>query len=431
MAQSLVANFSSLMAAQLCHRGCLLLSAALVARALGSETLGRLLSALSFVWLFWAVVDGGLSELFVREVAARREPMAALLGPLLRVKGWLAAAGLALIGASAWAMAPMRHDWVLTAVLGVALVAETYATFFRLIFRIREEMGMEALLWAADGLLRLGVVAVVLASPSGADPLLAIGAGWAAVSLVGWGVAMRVSGPVRPPSAWSPAAVEGIALLGRGLPFALIYTLSFVNLRGLIVLVGLLRGHAEAGYFGSAERLLEAALLLPITFGQALLPVSARVAAASPGAWRTLARRSLGRAAAISVGAAAALAAARAPLVALAFGPAFAEAARLLATLAWALVPLAMKPIAEKLLCGLRRQGSVWRWYAGVAAVHLVAAAAVVPSYGVTGAAWCLLAAEAASAAGLLVALWRARGRSPAEAGPAWPKPLRLQEAGV
>lgn len=401
-------NFSSLLAAQVWHKACLAGSAFLIASALGSQALGRVLAGMSFAFLFWPLLDAGLAELFVRDVAGRRSLLSAYAGPLLKMKGWLAAVTLAALWAGSQMVPSLRGDTPLVLLLGGVLMLESYAQLFRAVFRIQERMSPEAALLVLDGTLKLAVSAAAVLARRLPDPVLFIASGWLAVGLVSAAAAswaVRDCWPVR--AAGAGPAVTWTSLLRRGLPLAAIYALGLMNARLAIVLVNGFLGPEAAGQFGAGERMLEILQLAPLALANAFLPVSARLAVASPDELRQLAGKMLAAVGACAAAAAVTLAMAGGPMVRFVLGPEFGPAASLMAILSWAAVPLCLKPVMEKLLSGLHRQDLVWRWYAAVLAGYAAVAAFVIPSQGMAGAAACVLAAELAAAAGLLYWLRR------------------------
>ena len=395
-------NFSSLLSAHLLHKGCMVLIAILLARGLGSHQLGRLLSIVSFVWMFWILIDAGLSELFIRDVATQRGLLASYASHIVGLKARLAVAALALMAGVAWAARPLHGELVLVLLLGLALITESFATLFRAIFRIQERMHWEAALWAIDGLLKVGVVSVVLLTRIPGDPLLLVGMGWLAVSVLGCSLSAWA---VR---RWWPSheMTEGLkgwsVLLRRSIPLILVYGLSLLSLRGMILLVGLFLGHTAAGYFGAGERILEALLVIPMALAQVMLPVSARLGVSSVPVLQRVALRALGGLLGVGLLATIALVVAGGTLVNLVYGAAFHPTALLMSLLGWVTLPVFLKLVLEKVLCGLHRQQAVWRWYLVVAVWNVIAACWVIPSHGLRSAAGCLLVTESMNAVGLL-----------------------------
>ena len=434
---SIKANFFSLLGAQLWHRASLAITAILLAHAFGSEALGRLLSTISFVMFFWVVIDAGLCELFVRDVASRRDLLAPYARQLLSLKGVLAVASLGLMALITWASPPLRSDWQLVMLLGLCLTVESYAIFFRVFFRIQERMHLEAVLWVVDGALRLVVVGWLLWFSTLADPLIALAAGWLIMSVVSCALA---AWSVR---RWWPARLAAVRLeawlplLRRGVPLALVFSLGLINLRGMILLVDLLLGHAEAGYFGAGERILEALLIVPMTLAFVMLPVSARMGSGAVSelrrvAWRVVVSLLVGGAV-VTLG----LVWWGGPLVRLLFGSDFQPAGALMGLLGLVMAPLFMKPVVEKMLCGLHRQQFVWQWYLAGAVCNAVAVWTVTPLQGLTGATVCLLVTEVVTVGVLLAGLWHALAQPrPAGHQASWPlekllEPAEAQEVGV
>ncbi len=424
-------NFSSLLAAQVWHKGCMFLVAVGLAHTIGSAALGRLLSVISFVWIFWMLIDAGLSELFIRDVAFQRSLFATYANFFLRLKAFLAVAALLLMTLIAGWYAPMRDEVVLVILFGLALIAESYATLFRAVFRIQERMHWEAALWAIDGAFKLCAVGVVLWRVPGVDPVLTISISWLAVSLLGCGVA---AWSVR---RWWPTVVIGTdyrawpAILQRSIPFVLVYGFSLLSLRSMIFLVSIFRGHFDAGQFGAGERILEGLLVLPIAVAQVLLPVSARLGATSRAELRRITLRALLGLFCCGLAIAMVLTAWGPWLVTRVYGKGFASTGSLMLLLGWIAIPLFLKPVVEKILSGLHRQGIVWKWYLMAMLGNVAVAFAVVPSYGLTGAAGCLLASESLCILGLSWVLWRSLDRLVPESTPSSLVPSELSVRAV
>jgi len=400
-------NFSSLLTAQLWHRGCLGISAILVAHTFGRDSLGRLLTGISFVFMFWPLIDAGLAELFIRDVAGHREQLPAYVWQVIRLKSWLTLVSFLAIWAVAVAYTPMRKDLPLVTCLALILIMESYTILLRSVFRIQERMHREAILWAIDGSLKLAVVWSVIWMPGLSDPLLAIAIGWLAVGSLSCGLAawvVRAWWPWRQVTASSRVGTW-FALLQRSLPLVMVFSLSLMNLRVTIVFLGVLSSHADAGYFGAGERLLEAIQVLPLALAYVLLPVSARLAN-SMEELRALTRRVLGWLIGGALIVAWGLVVWGGWLLRLIFGSAFQQATSLMGVLAWIVVPLFLKPVMEKILCGIHQQGMVWRAYLIVSCANALALFIVVPAAGLSGAASCVLVAELASVAILAVGLW-------------------------
>ena len=421
--RTIVENAGVLMAAQGWRKGCMVVVAILVAHMAGSEALGRLLWAISFVWLFWMLVDGGISELFVRDVAAHPARAPGYARVSARMKTPLAAGALAAIAVGARAAGRPWPDVWLVFVIGLILVTESYAVLCHGWFRVQHRMHWEALWWVVDGALKLaGAGAVLVLRPAG-DAMLWIAGIWWATSLLltaplwRWWHRAVGSGTAAPADAPQPT---GRQLLARGLPLVLVTGLSLINLRGMIVLLGLWRGPAEAGYFGAGERIVEALQLLSVALAQVMLPVSARLAADGSASLDRIVRRASG---AVLLGASvvgAGVWAAGGPGIRLVYGRDFGPTAAIMGYLAVATVPVLVKPVLEKILAGMHRQGLVWRWYTGVAVGCALGAYWVVPRWGVSGAAAWVAATEWVAAAGLGVVLWRLLSRPHAEAAAAW-----------
>ena len=148
--------------------------------------------------------------------------------------------------------------------------------------------------------------------------------------------------------------------------------------------------------------------MLPMAAGQLLLPLSAGLQDEALAVLRRLSGRVTVQLVGWTACATALMVWQGGRVMRLVYGQAFEQAGDMMRILGWAAAPLCLKPVLEKMLCGLQQQTIIWRWYVVLAIGHALVASLVIPRYGMTGAAISLLAVETFSVVVLAGALWRA-----------------------
>ena len=257
-------------------------------------------------------------------------------------------------------------------------------------------LGTEAAIETVSTLvLVLGAVAVA-ASGLGVSAVLAVFAAHAAGVAVACQVALRdeVRGPVRAPAGYRISLVRSAFKLGLAAGAIAIAT------RGPLIALGIAGSAVAVATLSAGLRLVDAAYLLAITTGQALLPSIAALRTSDPRRARRLARRAIWACAAIGALGVALAAPFATQIMRGVFGAAYASSAPLLTILLLSVPFMGMLWISWFGLCAYHRERDVLL-VAGACAPVLVAAAVVaVPRTGATGAAWIYSAAVVALALG-------------------------------
>lgn len=250
-------------------------SAPLLVRHLGVVEFGRYVSVISLIALVSGVTDVGLSALAVREYSVRKgrardELMRSILGArlLLTSGGVLVATGFA-------AVAGYGTDLVIgTLLAGAGAILGAIGITLSVPLAAQLRVGwMTAIDLTGKLLSVLLVVGLVLAS-AGVVPFLAIAV---PAGLVGVGMTIplvRGHVPLRP----SFATRELRQLLRETLPLAIAFALGTLYARIVIVVMSVIAAGLATGYFGTAYRVLEVAMGIPVALVGTTFPIMARAA---------------------------------------------------------------------------------------------------------------------------------------------------------
>jgi len=208
----------------------------LIANHFGPSGYGKIAYAISLVTLFVFLSDLGISTLTIREVARRREEGARYLGASLFLRG-----GLSLVTANCF---------------------ENISTAF-------ERMEINAIInTGRELLLLLGIMFVLLTNRG----LIAVGSVYLMMSLVGllaW-VSISPSRLIKPMFKFDWTFFG--FLIRRGIPFALSGIFLFVYFRVDSVMLKLLKGVKEVGYYNAPYNLIYALNFFPASLTAALFP---------------------------------------------------------------------------------------------------------------------------------------------------------------
>ncbi|SCE63968.1 Membrane protein involved in the export of O-antigen and teichoic acid [Micromonospora haikouensis] len=402
-------------------------SQVLLARTLTREDFGSFTAVLAVVSLTAPVAVFGVSELWLQVFGQEGARAYRWVGPSLRLAGAVCAA--LLLGVLAWSAAelPDTTAAAVRALLATVVVAQAALALAGAVRQLRGDYrGLSALQLAPH----LGRVLVTGAVWAAGLSVVAAAAGYAVVAVATVAAcllasrefrrgAMPLEGHPAPTArATAPAAPAAPAdvdtgprpreLLGAATPYVLGNVCYLLGIHFGTVLAAELLGGAEAALLAVPMAVLTAVYLVPrVVYQQYLLGKLHRWAGSDAEAvllayrWGSAGMVALGAvvAAAVAVGGLVAL-----PLV---FGPAYRDAAPVLAVLALA-VPFRFGGAA---VAALLTSGGLLRrkvMYQAVGAVVLLAALAVaVPAWGVRGAAGATVLAEAV----LCCLLWVAARR--------------------
>jgi O-antigen/teichoic acid export membrane protein len=288
--RSILTNSALLIGAQVIASVLAMAFTVLVSRALGDAEFGRFHLALSLITIFGVAVEFGLSQVLARTVAQQR----GLARPYLR----RALALIVGLGTPLYLAALASVDLLgypadvrgLVLILGVLMVAEAAAQVLTATFQSHEQMVVPAVARIVANALMLALVVVALRAGYGAPMVAAVlvVSGLVRVAIQGWAVP-RLAG-FRMPAAATPA---WRGLLAAGLPFLLANGIGVVFFRINVIMLGAMTTDAVVGWFGVANRLMEAFSFVPQFLTMATFPVAARLWLTAPAEFRATVRKTL------------------------------------------------------------------------------------------------------------------------------------------
>jgi O-antigen/teichoic acid export membrane protein len=351
-----------------------------LARTLGATSYGIVGLALAVRLYFLCLVEGGIDSIGAREVAADPTRAAVLAPPLLAVRLAVAIGLVSVLGLVALLLLP-QPDGVIIA--GYALTLLPVALNTR---------------WVAVG---LGWSRAAVAGRIGGEAMMAIvvlltvrgvhdlakaplaqllGDGFAALVLASWlareGMALTVH---RDWTAARPVLRSALPLVGHAILGLVIFNSDFLFLRAYY-------NPTQLGYYAAAYTLVSFLLNLGVTYYQSLLPSLTRVSAsveARTGLYHTAMAQVFAAGFPLAVGGGL-----LAPLIIqLVFGDVYGPSTVALRILLLSIPAAFLRNVAQAALVAIGAQAAVFRTSVIAAACCLALNLALIPRYGILGAA--------------------------------------------
>jgi O-antigen/teichoic acid export membrane protein len=379
---------------------------ALGARLVGPDGMGAVGAATTFANVASLIGSAGLNIAAIytlnRSVGSERATVARLMA-----LGSLAAPIAAVLVVASVTLANDLVPGVGSVVGVTALLAGSFLAFElagALLLGLRNERTY-VVIQVVEALATFAATAVLLflVTRSATGVLLAAAFGYLAGTAVALVVVRRTVGSIRP--AWNREFARWN--LAFGLRGQVGNVLQFLNLRLDLLLVPTLLGLAAGGVYLIAVRLSEVALIVASSAGTLLFPrVAADGAAASTEMTEGLVRLTLLAIAGAAIG----LIVLAEPVLGFVFGEAFAGGATAVRITAIAMLPLALTRVLGGDLKGRGRPGLVSIAALASVVVTIVADLALIPPFGLAGAAVASLLAYSTGAAVVLAAYRRTTG---------------------
>jgi O-antigen/teichoic acid export membrane protein len=369
----------------------------LVVRQLGADQFGQYAAVLAFGAVFVFLADLGLGVYLVREVSHART----LADAPARI-GQLFGDGLALRTALAvMAAILLIATAILTGRSTPMVVAIAMGTLGLLAFSVQgtcesvlagfERLDIPALAKVANqvAFVTLGTLALVVgAGYHGLVVATILGA--TLMAIICWRGVRRLGVNVS-----APSPHQWPALLRASAPFAVIAGTLGLSYKFDSVLLNLLRGDAETGYYSAAYSLVFAAAFLSNALNTALFPTMTRQAASSPASLVPMYEQALRYLMLIALPIAFGGWALADQLVVLLFGPAFEIAGTALAILIWTVPLMFVSELLGYIVVVRGEEKRVARAVLLSTGVNIAGNVMVVPLFGFTGAAIMTVVTEA------------------------------------
>jgi len=369
-----------------------------VARYLGPERFGTLSYAVALVTLLGTAIAAGTDNVVVREIAREPPRAHAILAAANVIRLAATPLVLAALAVAAWALhAGDPSTLALIAVYATTLVfrpVDVVDLWFQADTNVRPAVWARSAAFFATSAAKVGLVlggASLLAFAAVESLGAALAAALLLVALRSAGLRWTVAGATRS---------EVRRLLAAGAPLLLSGVAVVVYMRIDQVMLEHLPGGGtrQVGLYAAAQRLSEVWYFLPMALSSSVFPSLVRSRIADESLYLDRLERLFSLMAAVSLLAALGTTLLAVPIVRVVFGPAYADAAPILATHVWTSVFVFWGVVGETwyLNEGLTRLTLVRTGSAAVAnvAMNLV----LIPRYGGVGAALATLLSQAWSA---------------------------------
>jgi O-antigen/teichoic acid export membrane protein len=374
-------------------RALYLLQAMLVARWLGPQLNGRVAYATALMMLVGTIGKFGLDTLTMREVAKQPALAARYVGHNLYLHAALGLLGLLLMGATTRLVDKTPDVDVLVGLMGAAMLLQSLSLSYTAVMAALERFELQAL--AEVLLYGLMLAGVVLAL-------------WLETGVVGVGVAMAAASALQLACCWhlarrtlGPADLRLDPALARSMlamawPLALTTAAVGVYTRIDSIFLSVLWNDVQVGLYDAAYNFIHGLRQLPAALSIAFFPALSRLVlqdrAQVPRATASVVRFGLIVGLPVVV-----LTSAWADwLIALVYRPTYLPAAGPLRILLWTVPLMLADGIQAYLLIAAGRQVRLLYVTLLGAAVNLALNAALIPAFGMHGAAVATLASEAA-----------------------------------
>jgi len=244
------------------------------ARLLGIQGYGEFLLVTTMVVVTTTFANFGIRPLIVRMMSREQERTAELLGNILAVRSMLALGAYGILVAFVHAAGYRTEVRVLTAIAGTAILFNVIQDSLEAALIAHQRMKLLASLSVMAGFTATVVGIAILWSGFGLRWLFATNVVVQAVfvTLMAGLIWKRI---VRFWPRFEPAVVK--TLLIGCVPFLLAFLLGFMDSKVDILMLSLVKGPVDSGlaigYYGPAHTILMAAMLLPRSLNQVLVPV--------------------------------------------------------------------------------------------------------------------------------------------------------------
>jgi O-antigen/teichoic acid export membrane protein len=363
-----------------------------LSRSFGEAGVGVYSFAIGFTGFFAVFAEFGLAPLTIKELSRHISSFRDYYGRILLLRLALSVAVLAML-ALVTPFLPFPPDSkVIIIVIGGYQVFSTLALGFAAVFIAQEDVHLTALMeFSLRAVTALAAILVILAGGSLMATLAVLPAVALGQLLISYVIVAARYG--------RPRLVTSISSLTRlvrqAIPYALSLFLSYLYARIDVVLLGFLMGANAVGLYNVAYRLVFVLVLIPQLGSRAVFPQASRLYLDSRQDFKSLYHEFLNAAVLIGLPMAAGLWLIGPELISLIFGETFTDSASLLRILAPILFLNFVSQMMSIFLMSCDRQMERTKTMAAVAGASVVGNLALIPLFGIKGAAVAALASEA------------------------------------
>ena len=378
-------------------------SSMVLARHLGVADYGRYSLVFLYASLFQGLASFGLDDILTRELSRSRRPAERLLGNavLLRLLFSVAAICLCVV-ATHWGEQDRAVAWAAVLAVLPLLLSALYVPLWSVLAARMEYPLREAIVVGS----RVAELALVVAFAAAGAGFLALVGVTALAQTVPLGLTLwRMRGRVRLDLRWDRPTARDLLVQAAPLGVASVVALVYGRVDG--VLLARLAGYEAVGLYSAAYKFLNLALTLPYVVNAAVFPVMARIEEDRLTV-QVVFQRTFDYLTLLALPLAVGTTVLASSLVALVYGRGFEEAAEPLRVLLWAAGFMFATRTCRQLLVAGGAQTAHLALLVGGAVANILLNLWWIPAWGIVGAAWATLSAEA----GILVAsYWTVRTR--------------------
>ena len=379
----------------------------LLLRHLGVVEFGRYVTVMSLVAIVAGVADAGLTAVGARELALRSDPVERqrLVGSLVALRLTLTPLGVALAIAFAFVAG---YDAVLiegTLLAGAGLVLTVTQGTLTIPLAVELKNGRLALVELLKQFVTVLGIGVLALAGATLLPFFAV--------QIVVGLALLASTPLLggPGLLVAPRAdrAQIAFLLREAIPIAVALALAQVYFRILVIMLSLMATERETGLFGTSYRIIEMLFLVPGILFSVVLPVTSVAGAEDETRLRYVLQRMTEVGLVLSIYLAIAIAIVAEPVIEILGGAEYLDAAPVLRIQVFALIGFFLNQAWATVLISIGAQRRIAISNAIALASLFALGLALIPPYGIEGAAIAAVVADALLAGLLFVAIKRAR----------------------
>ncbi|MBI3995990.1 MAG: flippase [Nitrospirae bacterium] len=368
-----------------------LVTIALIARALGVGGFGRYSFVMAIVAVFQLVADVGVTNIFIREVATKKEELARWLGAAKSLVWCLSFLSFLLMVLAFRISSADPQIHLAGYIMGAAVLATFHAVVYNAVFRAFEEMEYNALGFTLHKILLLALVFTAITQGYG---LIGIFTAYLAANLSLWVFfySLVFKRHLRPRLRFDPGLWR--TLLKESIPLGIGIIIRRIGWQADILILTAIGTPLSVGLFSAAYKIIQAVNLLPTVLAMPLFPVLSRLAVDSPQKLLKTYGQCVKIFCIVSLPIVVLLSELAPWIIRICFGPEFSGAAPALALLAAALLFLFPTALFSSLFTALGLQ-RLFTVSSGIAlGINIVIDFLLIPSYGYIGACVGTLLAE-------------------------------------
>lgn len=244
-----------------------------LARYLGSLEFGKLAFAIAFATILGLISDAGLKTYVQREIARNYEVASKYISQALLVKVFLSSITFILISLIINRLGYQRDTVVVVYIIGLYIIVNSFNVFLNFVFRAFEKMEYELVTSLIGRIVHIGLVIIAL--------FLKLDLKYICLSFLGGALTNLFFCSFflfRKITRFCFGIDFGFwkLLLKNSWQFLLAEVFTEIYFRVDSVMLSVMKGDKEVGYYNAAYQLIEAlARLIPVSFGSAMFPVLA------------------------------------------------------------------------------------------------------------------------------------------------------------